>query len=171
MTGNGSHQAKCQLSPLLLLQYLDPLTHRRQAIMLMIPPTPLLIIPPRRRVLALSLQPPHQLPQEPLIPAIRMSLNQRVRLLPSPHHEHSHYQRRRGVILPRKQINHQLLQPTHFFLASPQRSRIVRRRDAIGLVRPPPDLIHDAILQCRDTEKARQLPKLNQLEISRMGPI
>ena len=48
----------------------DSLTRRCPAIMLMILPTPLLILPPRRRVLPLPLQPPHQLPQESLIPAI-----------------------------------------------------------------------------------------------------
>lgn len=57
--------------------------------MLVIPPTPLLTIPPRRRLLPLPLQPPHQFPQEALIPAVRMSLNERVRLLPSPDHEHN----------------------------------------------------------------------------------
>lgn len=78
-----------KLSPSLFLHHLHPLTHRRPAIMLVIPPTPLLTIPPRRRLLPLPLQPPHQFPQEPLIPAIRMSLNERVRLLPSPDHEHN----------------------------------------------------------------------------------
>lgn len=81
-------QTKCTPKPpieglLLLLQYLNPFAYRRPAIMLMVPPTPLLLIPPRRRILPLPLQPPNQLPQEPLIPAIRMSLDQRIRLFPS----------------------------------------------------------------------------------------
>ncbi len=140
--------------------------------MLMVPPTPLFTLSPRRPFLPLPLQPPHQFPQKPLIPAIRMSLNQRVRLLPSIDHEHLHHQTaERGVVSPNKQINHQLLQPTHVLLPTPQRSRIVGRRDAVGLVRPPPDFVHDAILQCGDTEKARQLPKLNQLEVSRVWPV
>ncbi len=42
-------------------------------------PTPLLIIPPGRRVFSLPLQPPHQLPQESFIPAI-------LRRNPSQHH-------------------------------------------------------------------------------------
>ncbi len=81
---NATHYAKRPLSSSLLLQHLDPLAHRRPAIMPMVPPTPLFTVSPRRPFLPLPLQPPHQFPQEPLIPAIRMSLNERVRLLPSP---------------------------------------------------------------------------------------
>ena len=86
-------------------------------------------------------------------------------------HERLHHQQLKGSILPDKQINHQILQPSHVFLATPHGSRIVRRRDAVGLVRPPPDLVHDAILQRRDTKKARQLPKLDQLEVRRVWPV
>ena len=55
---------------LLLLHDLNALTHRRPAIMFMVLPTPLPIIPPRCGVSPLPLQPPHQLPQKPFIPAI-----------------------------------------------------------------------------------------------------
>lgn len=82
-----------------------------------------------------------------------------------------HSQQRRASYLPNKQINHQLLQPTHILLPTPQRPRIVRRRHAVSLVRPPPNLIHNAVLQCRDAKKARQLPEFNQLEVSRVGSV
>ena len=75
------------------------------------------------------------------------------------------------MIIPNEQIDHQLLQPVHIFLDPPQRSRIIRRRDAIRLVRPPANLIHDAILQRGDPEVARQLPQLDELEVSRVGPV
>ncbi len=68
--GAGIRHAKSHSSPFLLLQHLDPLTHGRPAIMLMIPPTPLLAIPPRRCLLSLPLQPPNQFSQEAFVPAI-----------------------------------------------------------------------------------------------------
>ena len=83
----------------------------------------------------------------------------------------SHHRRRKGAILPNKQINHQLLQPAHVLLAPPQRPRIIGRRHAIGLVRPPPNLVNDAILQRRGAKKARQLPKLDQFEVGRVRPV
>ena len=53
-------------------------------IMLMILLAPTLCIPPWRLSLSLSpFQPPHQLPQELLIPAIRMRLHKTIRLLPT----------------------------------------------------------------------------------------
>ena len=108
----------------------------------------------------------------------RMSLDQRVRFLPShtsevTHHSTKQQERERGrvPIIPNEQINHQLLQPTHILHPAPQRSRIIRRRNAISLVRPPPNLINDAILQRRDAEEARQLPQLDQLEVSRVRAV
>lgn len=96
------------------------------------------------------------------------------------HHHHHHQQQQKqkqkqaaGRVShsPNEQINHQLPQPPHILLPSPQRPRIVRRRHAIRLVRPPPNLVDDAILQRRDAEEARQLPQLDQLEVGRVRPV
>lgn len=103
-----------------------------------------------------------------------MPLYQRVRLLPSQVMSNSlllSKHRRGSQIIPNKEINHQLLQPGHILLDPPQRPRIIRRGNAIGLVRPPANLIDDAILQRRDAEEARQLPELDQFEVGRMGPV
>ncbi len=100
-----------------------------------------------------------------------MTLNQRIRLLPSPSSAPQPPTPERAPTIPDKQINHQLPQPPHILLALPQRPRIVRRRHAVRLVRPPANLIHDAVLERRDAEEARQLPQLDQLEVGRVRPV
>lgn len=133
-TTNQHHLKLIPIKSRLHSPHFHKLTHRRPVIMHMIPLTPHPRIPPRRLPLSL---PPFQFPAQPsqkvLIPAIRMTLNKRISLL------------------PQKQIQHQFPQLPNLLsnIITKHRSRIIWRRYGIRSIGATSKFVNDAVFETR----------------------
>ena len=157
-------------------------------------------LPPRRLISLhhLPLQFDHHLPQEPLIPLIRMLRNQPIRLLPRkqitnqfsqsplppactnqrrrpdlPFLTTSH--RRRSTLLTHGPTSGTAVIPIQTTRRSrapaliiPHRPGIIRRGAAVRPIRHHGQFIHDLVFQRRDLQLVRKSIQPDQLEVSRV---